>query len=329
MKKLYILFITSILIFVFVPFCCADMVVAQTDELESGAVNRSSLSCLNRKKSRIKSYKGNNLQLKRGKLFKEDILSGYNYFLSSESQTPTREGSLLGDCKDYIVIGSIGERPNKIALYYDVTEVPPNSFLKYISNTQELQVFPPRNDKGEEISDIKEETDEEEEVEEGTTVNIEESLKAYRAPEPVVENNSENILMEEQDEEEKPVKKERPRKKIFAMLLFAFLFTAIIEGIVALLFNFDWKFVGVLTIANLLTNPVLNWAIFYYNITSDKLVILFEFFIVLIELGILALYMRKSYLKLAIFSLVANAASYAVGAYLVNIQFWWNAINKI
>lgn len=344
MKKIYLFFIILISALFFTPLCFADMVIAQNDGLERNTVNKGSLSCLKRKKEKLTVYKGANLRLKRGKLFKEKIPSGQNYFLSSESQVPTMEGSILGDCRDYIIIGSIGEGENKIALYYDVTEIPPESFLKYISDSQELEVYPPRNAK------VEEETIEEEpaeEVAEGTTVNISDTLKALReAPkEDVNEDNPKPIVakttvvngasvktpikqVQKTEQETEPVKK--PKKNIFLMLSFAFFLTAFIEGIVTLLFyGIDWKMVTVVTVANLLTNPALNLIVFHYNITSNKTVLGFEIIITLIEFGIFAVYMRKDYLKLAALAVVANLASFLVGAYLVNMQFWWGAINKI
>lgn len=349
MKKIY-LFLVLIIAFILLPqFSFADIVVAPNEGLDYNSVNRSSLSCLRRKKQKIKNYQGSNLKLKRGKLFREKVYSGQSYYLSSESQTPTLEESILGDCKDYIVFGTIGEGESKISLYYDVTEVPPNSFLKYVSDTQELQVFPPR-----EAPEEEPEEEEEEEIQEGTTVDVSEDIRIAREmpievktkkatpaevtpepePESVPEVNfvkpsvQEQLAAQEPEESSEPQKK--PHKNILFMLSFAFFLAAFIEGIITLLFfGLDWKLLGVVAGVNLLTNPILNLIIFRFNITSNGAVLVLDLFVMLIEFGILALYMRKNYIKLAIFVVLANAASYFVGTYLVNMQFWWDAINKI
>ena len=346
MKKLYIFF-TLLLAFILLPqFSFADIVVAPNGGADYNSVNRSSVSCLRRKKQKINVYNGPSLKLQRGKLFREKVSSGQSYYLSSESQTPTLEESYLGDCRDYIIFGTIGEGENRISLYYDVTDVPPNSFLKYVSDTQELQVFPPR-----EASEEESEEDEEEEISEGTTVDVSESIKVAKeisAAEEAEKNekakeaaanieDTTEIVKEEKPEEtveqlmEQTTELERkPRKSIFGMLAFAFFLTVFIEGIVALLFfGSNWKLIGVVAAANLLTNPILNLIIYHNNITSDLAVLGLEIFLGLIEFGVLALYVRKNYLKLGIFVVVANAASYFVGTYLVNMQFWWDAINKI
>lgn len=335
MKKLFFYSLILLAVSVLLPqVSAADMIVSQEEGQEYKTVNRGSISCLRRKKEKLTGFTGKNLQLQRGKLFKEKVPSGQTYFLSSESQTPTAEESLLGNCRDYIVMGSIGEGETKISLYYDVTEIPPNSYLKYISNTQELQVFPPRN------AEKQNKEEKKEEVKEGTTVDITDTLKSLREgvdKETVQKDVKEEIqvpplpdvVKTTQVSGEDPTQ-QKPRKNIFVMLMFAFFFTALVEAGVALLFfGANWKFIGVLTAANLLTVPILNLIIFHYNITSNFVVFLFEIIVIFIELGIFALYMRKDYVKLSIFALLANLASYLVGAYLVNMQFWWNAINKI
>ena len=347
MKKIY-LFPVLLIAFILLPqFSFADIVVAPNEGLDYNSVNRSSASCLRHKKQKLKPYQGPNLKLKRGRLFREKVSSGQNYYLSSESQTPTLEESILGDCKDYIVFGTIGEGESKISLYYDVTEVPPNSFLKYVSDTQELQVFPPRTAPEEESED----EEEEEEIQEGTTVDVSEDIRIAREMPVEVEENKETPaevtpepkpadndiakapLQEQElnkDIEEPAEHQKRPHKNIFFMLAFAFFLAVFIEGIVTLLFfGLDWKLLGVVAGANLLTNPILNLIIFRYNITSNGAILAIDFFLMFIEYGVLALYMRKNYVKLAVFVVLANAASYFVGTYLVNIQFWWNAINKI
>ena len=99
----------------------------------------------------------------------------------------------------------------------------------------------------------------------------------------------------------------------FAMLgmLYALLLTIIIEGIIAA--PFGWKFVGLVTLANIITNPAINAVVLHYHITNIPIILLLETAVVLIEWGIFSVFIRKNYGKLLLFSLVANAVSYLSG----------------
>ncbi len=94
-------------------------------------------------------------------------------------------------------------------------------------------------------------------------------------------------------------------------MLIALLLTIIIEGIIAL--PFGWKFVGLVTLANIITNPALNGIIWHYQITNTQTILLLEAAVVLAEWGIFSVFIRQKYLKLFLFALVANAVSYLSG----------------
>ena len=94
-------------------------------------------------------------------------------------------------------------------------------------------------------------------------------------------------------------------------MLIALLLTIIIEGLLAL--PFGWKFAGLVTLANIITNPALNGIIWHYQITSMQTILLLEAAVVLVEWGIFSVFIRQKYLKLFLFALVANAVSYLSG----------------
>ena len=97
-------------------------------------------------------------------------------------------------------------------------------------------------------------------------------------------------------------------------MLYALLLTIVIEGIIAA--PFGWKFVGLVTLANIITNPAINAVVLHYHITSTPTILLLEAAVVLIEWGIFSAFIRKNYGKLLLFSLVANAVSYLSGFFL-------------
>ena len=97
-------------------------------------------------------------------------------------------------------------------------------------------------------------------------------------------------------------------------MLYALLLTIVIEGIIAA--PFGWKFVGLVTLANIITNPAINAFVWHYRITNIPIILLLEAAVVLVEWGIFSAFIRKNYGKLLLFSLVANAVSYLSGFFL-------------
>lgn len=97
-------------------------------------------------------------------------------------------------------------------------------------------------------------------------------------------------------------------------MLIALLLTLVIEGILAI--PFGWKFVGLVSLANIITNPALNGIIWHYQITSTQTILLLEAAVVLIEWGIFSAFIRKNYAKLLLFAFVANLVSYLTGVFL-------------
>ena len=98
-------------------------------------------------------------------------------------------------------------------------------------------------------------------------------------------------------------------------MLIALLLTLVIDGLMAL--PFGWKFVGLVSLTNLITNPALNFTLWHYQITSTQTILLLECLVVLVEWGIFSVCVRKKYFKLFLFALLANAVSYLSG-YFIN-----------
>ena len=96
-------------------------------------------------------------------------------------------------------------------------------------------------------------------------------------------------------------------------MLIALLLTLVIEGLLAA--PFGWKFVGLVSLANIITNPALNGIIWHYQITSTQTILLLEAAVVLIEWGIFSVFIRKNYGKLLLFAFIANLVSYLTGVF--------------
>ncbi|MCL2144322.1 MAG: hypothetical protein FWH43_02335 [Endomicrobia bacterium] len=103
-----------------------------------------------------------------------------------------------------------------------------------------------------------------------------------------------------------------------SLYLLTLTLTIIIETSVALILTRDKKFILLVIIAQIITNPALNFLIqtypeLYFNPVA---ILLLEIAVVIIEwLFYLAFYGKKP-LKLFLFSLLANAGSYFFGVFI-------------
>ena len=159
MKKLYF---TSILILGFLAFVPQ---VNSADSLPSATIQKlkqtkalqtkeqaeqnkqKNLLCLLDKKLKLSAkYKGSNLKLQTISIKKTNLeKTTFKYFLVDENTTAENlvyEYSQTIGCKEYIVIGPSWEENNAYYVY-DVTNVPPNSYLQYIPKKSEMKVLPP------------------------------------------------------------------------------------------------------------------------------------------------------------------------------------------
>lgn len=292
MKKLYIGFILLFGFLAFVPqIALGDRIVlpriSETEAREIQKEQTKELECLKKKKSKInEEYTGPNLvsqavpNYKRGEralvLYKERNISGKTIYIGSPSTTnqyyiENVRGvgiggvaiSIVSDCKEYVM--------NSDYEGFDVTYVPPGSYLKYIPRTEEVQVFSPSE--------------------------AEEQLKISHEKEVSRVSPNSNFI---------------PDFVIRGMLI-ALLLTLVIEGLLAA--PFGWKFVGLVSLANIITNPALNGIIWHYQITETATILWLEAAVVLIEWGIFSVFIRKNYGKLLLFAFVANLVSYLSGVF--------------
>ncbi|MBR4682017.1 MAG: hypothetical protein IKP06_01750 [Elusimicrobiaceae bacterium] len=162
------------LLFVFLTFVLQLAVATQItlspeEEQKVRKQIQEKLNCLNEKKEKLPAkYEGPNLKLKSmprnfdvaniststgmeyyidsaavveiGKKNKDTLPSKY---ILSKKYT-TKRGVVSGECAEYIQIHHIDGYAGFWA--YEVTNVPPNSYLKYIPETSEMQVITPANE---------------------------------------------------------------------------------------------------------------------------------------------------------------------------------------
>ena len=105
---------------------------------------------------------------------------------------------------------------------------------------------------------------------------------------------------------------------MLSFYLVPLLLTLVIEITVATLFCREKKFLLLVVVANILTNPLANFLvktfpiIWYYPLGVPLL----EVAIVLVEFGFYSAFYRKRYAFLFLFSLCSNACSYLTGVFL-------------
>ncbi|MBO7605250.1 MAG: hypothetical protein J6S61_02120 [Elusimicrobiaceae bacterium] len=156
MKKFPVCFI---LLFVFLAFtpqiALGDLILPSSEELEEQKkaeikrikILKKELQCLYEKKLKLpQKYSGPNLKVERvfydGSDFSYKGNTGNEYVLEKTTKgiyNPIREGFIGRDCTEYI------EFSNNL-WFYNVTDVPVGSRLRYIPETEEMEVLPPAND---------------------------------------------------------------------------------------------------------------------------------------------------------------------------------------
>ncbi len=171
MKKLYIGFILLFGFLTFVPQVAVGdipIILSPQEEQKLKEDKQKSLTCLNEKKAKVPSkYEGPNLKLETIPNYKFQFSSpGTNmkYYIDPVGIVGVRTKnihyrlpekrlkevlkqnyvltSIVQNCVEYITIHETNpSRENSYA--YNVTNVPPNSYLKYIPETSEMQVITP------------------------------------------------------------------------------------------------------------------------------------------------------------------------------------------
>ncbi|MBO4707817.1 MAG: hypothetical protein J5594_04610 [Elusimicrobiaceae bacterium] len=331
MKKLYIGFI---LLFGFLAFAPQVALGDSLPMLSLEKINQmreqqeKELNCFN--KNKLFTGYGHNLKLEEIKGFQESryatiIGSGKQaltgsphtnnkYFLYREGRWPRnilitqyKEGeweyniietpSVVVNCKEYIFVKyksykEISKGPHKIhigetPLGINVSSVQPGSLLKYIPEREEVQVLSPLSENDiikDEWGHVGFTTKEAAEILDENTEDFQDQLEYDTIPDFVIRG-----------------------------MLIALLLTLVIEGILAI--PFGWKFVGLVSLANIITNPALNGIIWHYQITETSTILLLEAAVVLIEWGIFSVFIRKNYGKLLLFAFIANLVSYLTGVF--------------
>lgn len=191
MKKLYISFILLFSFLAFVPQIAVGDLIIIPEKEEIQKVKKQyekDLLCINEKKAHLsEKYIGTNLKPENYKnipyifydlhdhpgLYKTDLSSKKQYevdiYLNEldnfdnpiyfNRQKPNfgliKQTSLVYNCKEYVMLYSYSQ-PEGGRVYtnitaYDVTNVPPDSYLKYIPETKEFQVLPPTEESYKEI----------------------------------------------------------------------------------------------------------------------------------------------------------------------------------
>lgn len=404
MKKIYIALILLFGFLAFVPqIAVADLLPRNIyrnqpseTEIDKAIDQAKLLLCLYNKKINVpQKYQGPILKKQSLPIKGFDVASGFRYFgygtgTGYPGKHPTK---IIGyaayngdDCFEHLAV--MFSEP----FFYDITNVPPGSYLKYIRGPEDYEVFSPRQNSykqfmWDKIKNLEEGIIEAQEsryiddeeiksdklrklqteirreyklVDIPLSTPLEDFMHFFLAPDeeineaPVKFGKNNDIPFDELKysvritEEAKPELKPEPKKaepqeeKIklkysvylddenkaaaeknyfdfipnYALqgMLIALLLTLLIEGILAA--PFGWKFVGIVSLANIITNPALNSIIWHYQIINTSTIILLEEAVVLIEWGIFSLFIRKHYGKLFLFSLFANAISYLSGFFI-------------
>ena len=391
MKSLYLTLILLFGFLIFAPQAAnADVIRrswntinAPVETEKDRAVNQAKLLlCLYEKKLKVpQKYSGPALRKQAAfDKIQPQVFSGFKYFGYGHGhgypgEHPTKINGYTAyngtNCFEFFEHTSASSLNTE---FYDVTAIPPGSYLKYVRATDSYEVFSPKDNsykqfiwnkmkdlekKVQELQDSTFTGDETEKAAKLKELQIEirkefkltdiplstpqdEFMHFFLRPDEEIKevpvNFGENTESQPQGKEintnaEEELKYSIPKGEAeeqvkednfetmydFAMLgmFYALILTIIIEGIVAL--PFGWKFVGLVTLANIITNPAINAIVWHYHITSTPIILLLEIAVVLIEWGIFSAFVRKNYGKLLLFSLIANTVSYLSG-FLIPIQ---------
>ena len=364
MKKLNIVLIILLGLLAFAPqIAKADLLrrpsgggaISVETETDKAIKQAQLLMCLYNKKITVpQKYNGPALKSERTGVIQGEIISGFMYFTGYKRKAGGYAYYNGTDCFEHIAVG--------INAIYDVTDIPPGSYLKE-NETGGYEVFSPKDNayksfiwnkmrnlekKMQEAKESALSSDKKEinnklknlqaeiistykATDIPTSISYKEFMKffftdgkteksktaAQTAVGPKTKVKSELENFDYLDEKINSTEKDNyETMRDFAMLgmLYALLLTIVIEGIIAA--PFGWKFIGLVTLANIITNPAINAVVLHYHITSTPTILLLEAAVVLIEWGIFSVFIRKNYGKLLLFSLVANAVSYLSGFFL-------------
>ncbi len=355
MKKLYISLILLLGFLAFVPqIVLGDSLpmlsLNRIKQIEKEQAEE--LKCFHKKKQKLnKKYFGFKLKLEEIKGFKEseladvDIEYRNDYSKSQREEWERREnkeviigspctdnryylytGRQLGDnildtpsvvvnCEEYVFIAY--EREEEIVpghyiketpLGVNVKDVQPGSLLKYIPGTEEVKVLPPLSE-----NDFVRRYDRPDSYKWPTYIGFITEEKLAELDERFEEIKTE-VLDEKNEYSQDQLDYDGIPDFVIRGMLIALLLTLVIEGLLAI--PFGWKFVGLVSLANIITNPALNGIIWHYQITSTQTILLLEAAVVLIEWGIFSAFIRKNYAKLLLFAFIANLVSYLTGVFL-------------
>ena len=394
MKKLYIGFILLFGLLAFVPqVALGDVKIPDNMRPPYGTREHTNkrlkyileekdiFMCLYKKKLKLsQTYNGHNLQLLSYDTNKKlGRTTGIVYYrIYDDLVTIHRVRSIAyGDCQEII---TYKDKDNEYK-YYDLSNVPAGSYLRFIPETKEMEVWLPRDNsdskfienKIEKINKIMKEKQGlfkgdnfgliESELNKLEAILIQELPVKFSSKmsinqimehfiDPKKETNANDIpydelkysvkIPEQEKEEQKTEQQQeqRPELKyseyvdenselnsqnqldynddtipdfVIRGMLIALLLTLVIEGLLAA--PFGWKFVGLVSLANIITNPALNGIIWHYQITETSTILWLEAAVVLIEWGIFSVFIRKNYGKLLLFAFVANLVSYLTGVF--------------
>jgi len=326
-------------------------------ETEKALKQAKLLMCVYDKKIKVSPQYNGTVLKETGSITNLQIPSGFKYFGYENDEVITAKSYVAYDgvdCYEY-VLGN-----TKV---YNVTDVPPGSYLKYVQEDGTYEVFPLKEISYKQaiwnkMRDMEKTMQEASEnvfsVDKEDVASKLRNLQAAMSKEydliEIPQNTPLKDFMKffsssneatkdlkysaQKAKEQKAKEETKTDLKNFAYLdgkltasekenaasmydvaklgmLYALLLTLIIEGILAA--PFGWKFVGLVCLANIITNPAINAVVWHYKITSTPIILLLEILVVLVEWGIFAAFIRKNYGKLLLFSLVANAVSYLSG----------------
>ena len=246
-------------------------------------------------------------------------------------------------CKEYIAIYI---DKDDIRYGYNVTNVPPGSYLKYIPQTQEVQVIPPSENSFKEI--IEDEGNNPKSTYSKTIFGgfapcascmpakpetfeyplTAETYKEFAKTQSQITNKE---LINELKQVRKELKRKIIKDKVLKVLygtpaknksttrgiIICLILILLIDGTIAL--PFGNKFIGFVYLTDIITNSVFAFSIYHFNIESTEILIIFISNLILIKWGLLSLFTRKNYLKLFLFSLFTNILTFFVGLYLLSL----------
>lgn len=159
MKKLYISFILLFGFLTFTPQVAlgdSAFYLSPREKQEIERQTKKELQCLYEKKAKLpKKYTGSNIKLETipyRRIVNFRIPFDYPstkilYFCGLKHCFNRVVESIVNDCNEYVVLKQYNHQGFRGDKYvYNITEVPPGSYLKYLPKTNELKILPPLED---------------------------------------------------------------------------------------------------------------------------------------------------------------------------------------